>query len=68
MQAEIKGDEKQLIVFGVALYRILTEIFSQELNLAYWPQPRTKILADFNLADGRVRSSHALYLLQRMRA
>ena len=65
MQAEIKGDEKQLIVFGVALYR---EFFSQELNLADWPQPRTKILADFSLADGRVRPSHTPYLLQRMRA
>ena len=32
----------------------------RELNLADWPQPaRTKIFADFNLADGRFRSSHA---------
>ena len=44
-------------------YRIYGRKIWWELNLADWPQPaRIKILADFNLADGQVRSSHALNL------
>jgi hypothetical protein len=40
----------------------------RELNLADSPQPeRTKILAEFNLADSRVRSSHAQNLPARAR-
>ena len=34
----------------------------QELNLADWPQPaRTKILVNFNLADGQVHAPNLLH-------